>query len=113
MAVRLYANQRFIEIVSKIGPIDISDGMGKEVVHRYSSSSIASGDEWLTDSSWEEMMVRRRNYRFSWTYNMTNPVAGNYVPMNAMAVISGNQTQLSILSDRSRGCASLNSGEVG
>ena len=80
MAVRLYKDLPFIEIVSKIGPIDISDGMGKEVIHRY-TTSVNSGSDWYTDSSWEEMMLRRRNHRFSWTYNMTNPVAGNYVPM--------------------------------
>ncbi len=111
VAVRLYATLPYIEIVSKIGPIDVSDGLGKEIVHRF-DTPIASGAKWYTDSSWEEMMERRRDFRPTWNLNVTNPVAGNYVPLNMAAFVRDANTQLSVVSDRSHGCASLASGQL-
>lgn len=108
--VRVYRGLPFIEIVSKIGPIDISDGMGKEVIHRF-DTPIQSGSSWYTDSSWEEMQLRVRNYRPTWTLNVTNPVAGNYYPMNQAAFLVDGKQQVTFLTDRSRGCASLNNGQ--
>ena len=109
--VKLYNGLDFVEIVSKVGPIDISDGMGKEVIHRYTTTAVNNGDTWYTDSSWEEMQKRVYNHRDTWNLNVTNPVSGNYYPMNSMAFLKDNKTQLTVMSDRSRGCASLQNGE--
>jgi len=46
--------------------------------------------------------------------NVTEPVAGNYYPMNALSFIKDStaNSQFTIVTDRSRGCASLKNGEL-
>jgi len=67
---------------------------------------------WYTDSEGEEFQQRRLNWR-PWKENLTEPVAGNYYPMNAAAYISDltQQTQFSVVTGQSRGCSSLNNGQ--
>jgi lysosomal alpha-mannosidase len=65
------------------------------------------------------MQARQRNYRPSWALNVTNPVAGNYYPVNAAIRIeegagaqSSGTRALSVVNDRSQGGTSLASGQV-
>jgi len=85
--VRLYADQPFLEFEYTIGPIGISDGLGKEVITRYATQGFPTGQTWYTDSQGLEMQKRRHNYRPTWPYKATEPVAGNYYPMNAAALL--------------------------
>eukprot|EP01119_Soliformovum_irregulare_P012239 TRINITY_DN316_c0_g1_i1.p1 TRINITY_DN316_c0_g1~~TRINITY_DN316_c0_g1_i1.p1 ORF type:complete len:409 (+),score=97.56 TRINITY_DN316_c0_g1_i1:38-1228(+) len=108
--IRICANSRFVEVTSTIGPVSIADGNGKEVISRY-RSDIASGGKWYTDSEGQEFQERRYNHR-DYPYNITEPVAMNYFPVNFGAYIKEQDRQLTIIVDRSRGCASLSNGEI-
>ena len=111
---RLWAGSAAIEVEYTVGPIPIQDGLGKEVVHRI-STNVQSGDKWSTDSNGRAMQLRQRNHRPSWTLNVTNPIAGNYYPVNAALRIEEhgvNARALSMLNDRSQGGSSLQSGQA-
>jgi lysosomal alpha-mannosidase len=109
---RLYQGVAHIEFEPTIGPIDISDNLGKEVVSRF-STDLATNSIWYTDSEGQEMIQRKRNYR-PWNYTITEPIASNYYPMNEAAYIqdTSKNLQLTILTDRSRGCGSLADGQI-
>ena len=84
---------------------------GKEVVSRF-ASGLASGAELYTDSNGREMQRRQRDYRPSWQLKQTEPVAGNYFPINTAAFVRDAEAQLTILTDGSQGGASLASGQI-
>lgn len=79
--------------------------------HRF-STSIASAGELLTDSNGREVLVRQRNWRPTWKLNQTEPVAGNYYPVNTLAAIRDTTAQLSVLVDAAHGVASILDGEI-
>ena len=79
---------------------------GKEVVSRF-VTPIPSAGEILTDSNGREMLARRRDSRATWKLNQTEPVAGNYYPVNAAAAIRGGGAQLTVLVDRAQARPSL------
>lgn len=101
----------FIEFEYKIGSIPIDDNQGKEVISRF-SSDIQTGSYFYTDSNGREFVTRRLNYRPTWPLNVTEPIAGNYYPVNAAAYIKDTGRQLSLLNDRSQAGASINSGQI-
>jgi len=107
--VRLYRNQSNIEVEWKVGPIPINDGYGKEVISRY-ETNIENFATFFTDSNGREMIERRKNFRPTWKLNQSEEVAGNYFPINSRAFIKDSKTQLTILTDRSQGGASLANG---
>jgi lysosomal alpha-mannosidase len=118
--VRLYADQPFLEFEYTIGPIDISDNRGKEVwntglvllcarngilsmrtahygpqvITRYATRGFSTDSTWYTDSQGQEMQKRRYNYRPTWPLNVTEPVAGNYYPMNSAAFLRSGNAQI-------------------
>jgi hypothetical protein len=71
----------WIEMETRLGPIPIADGLGKEVIHRF-QTPIISGDYWYTDSSFEEMQLRIRNYRPTWKLNVTEPGKGKIMSVS-------------------------------
>jgi lysosomal alpha-mannosidase len=81
--IRLYAGENHLEVEATVGPIDISDNFGKEVISRFSTNLNNKGI-FYTDSEGMEFEKRTRNYR-PWPYNITEPVASNYYPMNQAA----------------------------
>lgn len=112
--IRLYQGQPFIEVEYSVGPIPIADGMGKEVITRW-SSTLKSNATFFTDANGRDRQKRVRNYRPSWNLTVTDPVSGNYYPVNSAILVrdqnvSGNQ--LTILTDRSQGGSSLRDGEI-
>eukprot|EP01132_Coremiostelium_polycephalum_P008521 gene8521-10475_t len=110
---RLYYNSEALEIEEVIGPIDISDGIGKEVISRY-TTNLDTQNTWYTDSNGMEMQKRVLNYRPSWNFTVVQPTSGNYVPVNNIAYIQDTkaQSQFTVITDRSRGCASLDNGQI-
>jgi hypothetical protein len=108
--IRLYNGQNHIEFESTVGPIDVSDGFGKEIISRIESDVDSNGYLW-TDSQGQEMIERLLNARPDRNFTYTEPVAGNYYPMNTAAYIKDGSRQLTFLTERSRGCASLGDGE--
>jgi lysosomal alpha-mannosidase len=109
--VRLYAGQQHAEFEWRVGPIPWEDLMGKEIISRF-SSNIASAQLFYTDSNGREMQKRQRDFRPTWKWNKTEPVAGNYYPVNALAFIKDQTSQLTVLTDRSQGASSLADGQL-
>ena len=60
------------------------------------------------------MVERVLNKQPTWDLNVTEPIAGNYYPVNTRATIvdSARGMQLTVLTDRSQGAASLGDGQV-
>ncbi len=72
---------------------DISDQKGKEVITQYTSDLNTRG-YFYTDSNGLEMITRQRNYRATWPFVNTEPVSGNYAPVNSIISIKDKATQL-------------------
>ena len=111
--VRLYQGGKFVEFEYTIGPIPFADWLGKEVISRF-DTSLASNATWWTDANGREMQQRIRNYRKTWTLKNTEPMAGNYYPVNSRIFIQDKQKglQFTVLTDRSQGGSSLKDGSV-
>ena len=111
--VRLYKGANFAEFEYTIGPIPFDDGLGKEIISRF-DTDLASDGTWYTDANGREMQERIRNHRNTWTLNNTEPVAGNYYPVNSRIFIQDKTKglQFTVLTDRSQGGSSLKDGSV-
>jgi lysosomal alpha-mannosidase len=72
---------------------DISDKTGKEVITQYTSDLNTHG-YFYTDSNGLELITRQRNYRATWPFVNTEPVSGNYAPVNSIISIKDKATQL-------------------
>ena len=62
---RLWAGADHAEVEWTVGPVNVSDGQGHEVVTRYSSGLPTAG-AWTTDSNCREYQPRLRNFRPQW-----------------------------------------------
>lgn len=131
-SVRLTRGSSVVEIEYAVGPVPLvdSDGVarGKEVVSRFTlnaTASTAGGFDpaaigldnegfWSSDSNGREMVQRQRDARASFNMSHEEPVASNFVPMTALAFIRDpqSQLQLTVLTDRSQGCASLSNASL-
>eukprot|EP01112_Ceratiomyxa_fruticulosa_P004317 TRINITY_DN1480_c0_g1_i3.p1 TRINITY_DN1480_c0_g1~~TRINITY_DN1480_c0_g1_i3.p1 ORF type:complete len:1026 (+),score=222.23 TRINITY_DN1480_c0_g1_i3:180-3257(+) len=111
--IRLYTGANYIEIEHTLQPIDVSDGLGKEVINKY-TTNLSSNLTWYSDSQGIEFEKRIKNFRPSWNYTVVEPVASNYYPMDTAAYILDEDAdmQFTILTDRSRSVASLAVGEI-
>lgn len=121
--VRVHANRDDVEIEWTVGAIPIEDGLGKEVISRF-STNISSGGAFLTDSNGRDMLRRRRCQTASAktpdlkcrpsvpAYMVTEPVAGNYFPVNAQIAIADSRAALAVLVDRAQGGTSLRDGQI-
>ncbi|XP_027990414.2 lysosomal alpha-mannosidase isoform X2 [Eptesicus fuscus] len=109
--VRLYPGQRHLELEWTVGPIPVGDGWGKEVISRFDTTLKTKG-LFFTDSNGREILERRRDYRPTWKLNQTEPVAGNYYPVNSRIYITDGNMQLTVLTDRSQGGSSLSDGSI-
>jgi hypothetical protein len=60
------------------------------------------------------MLRRRRDFRPQWNLTQTEPVAGNYFPLNTAAAIAdaARQLQLTVLVDSAQGAGSIVDGEL-
>jgi len=87
---------------------------GKEVIIRY-QSGIKSDSTFYTDSNGKEMVKRVYNKRgpsYPIPYNISEPVAGNYYPVNAMITLDDGKASMAVITDVSMGGASLKDGEI-
>ncbi|XP_048377727.1 lysosomal alpha-mannosidase isoform X2 [Stegostoma tigrinum] len=109
--VRLYKDQQFVELEWTVGPIPVSDRIGKEVITRFDTPLKTEGI-FYTDSNGREILKRRRDYRPTWQLNQTEPVAGNYYPVNSRIYMKDSKIQLTLLTDRSHGGSSSNDGSL-
>jgi len=124
LVYRLYQEADILEVEYRVGPVDITDGLGKEVISRF-DTDINSDDEWATDTNTLLMTARKRDNRATlWPggpeyFNQTDPVAGNYFAANTQAwvadashAIDGTGRRFSVLIDRSEGSSSLKPGSI-
>jgi len=109
--VRLYMGSPSIEVEYTVGPIPIDDSLGKEVVSRWSTPMRSAG-VFYTDANGRDKQKRVRNFRPSWNLTVTDPVSGNYYPVNSAIMLNDGQNQLTILTDRSMGGSSLRDGQL-
>ncbi|XP_075715232.1 lysosomal alpha-mannosidase [Rhinoderma darwinii] len=109
--VRLYSDQRYVELEWTVGPIPIGDLMGKEVISRFDSKLQTNG-VFYTDANGRQVLQRRRNFRETWSLVQTEPVAGNYYPVNSRIYIKDKNIQLTVLTDRSQGGSSITDGSL-
>ena len=78
----------YVEVEYVVGPVPVDDGIGKEVVLRY-STTIESNGNFYTDSNGRDFMKRTPgDHRvfgyFTQGYDpRLEPVATNYFPVNA------------------------------
>ncbi|KAJ8001680.1 hypothetical protein DPEC_G00171970 [Dallia pectoralis] len=109
--VRLYADSKVLELEWTVGPIPVGDDLGKEVITRLDTSINSSG-VFYTDSNGREVLQRRKDYRPTWNLKQTEPVAGNYYPINSRAYIKDEKDQLTVVTDRSQGGGSIQDGSL-
>ena len=111
--VRLYSSAEHVELEYTVGPIPFKDHLGKEVISRF-TTPLASEKVFYTDANGREMQRRVRDYRPTWTLNNTEPVAGNYYPVNSRIFLRDEKKgiQFTVLNDRSQGGSSLADGSL-
>ncbi|XP_077862730.1 LOW QUALITY PROTEIN: lysosomal alpha-mannosidase-like [Saccoglossus kowalevskii] len=109
--IRLYKGQQHAEFEYTVGPIPFKDGLGKEIISRF-DTSLKNDGIFYTDSNGRQIMKRRRNHRDTFPYINTDPVAGNYYPINTKIFIKDNNTQLTVVTDRSHGGSSIQDGSL-
>uniref|UniRef100_S4RY66 Alpha-mannosidase n=1 Tax=Petromyzon marinus TaxID=7757 RepID=S4RY66_PETMA len=107
--IRLYPGKPYVELEWTLGPIPLADKIGKEVLVRFDTPLKTDG-VFFTDSNGREILERRRDKRPTWPLNQTEPVAGNYYPVNSRIYIKDEKMQLTALTDRSQGGASIRDG---
>ncbi|CAK9083304.1 unnamed protein product [Durusdinium trenchii] len=94
------------------GEIPADDGLGKEIVSRFSTDLQTAGT-CFSDSNGREMLQRKRDFRPSWDFNQTEEVAGNYYPIATSLFIRSQQSQLTVLTDTSQaGTGCVRDGEI-
>ncbi len=111
LVTRTYKDSEDIEFEWLVGPIPIDDNVGKELILKY-TSELASKGEFMTDSNGRQMLMRVRDHRPTWNLNVTEPVAGNYYPVNSRIFVKDDHSQMTVLTDRSQGGTSMKDGEV-
>ena len=82
-----------IEVETFLKAIDVSDQIGKEVTLNI-QTEIKNGELFKTDSNGLEMQTRKLNHRDTWNLNNTEPVSGNYYPVNSIISIQDNKSKL-------------------
>jgi lysosomal alpha-mannosidase len=88
-----------------------SDSVGKEVISRF-SSDLPSRGLFYTDSNGREMLERKRNFRPTWSLSTEETVSANYYPVTSRITLRDGDEELSVLTDRAQGGASLHDGEL-
>ncbi|XP_042638582.1 lysosomal alpha-mannosidase-like [Orycteropus afer afer] len=109
--VRLYPGQRHLEMEWTVGPVPLENDFGKEIISRFDTMLDTHG-RFYTDSNGREILERRRDYRPTWNLNQTDPVSGNYYPVNSRIYIMDRNMQLTVLTDRSQGGSSPHDGSL-
>ncbi|XP_062143909.1 alpha-mannosidase isoform X3 [Alnus glutinosa] len=108
---RLYRDKEHAEVEFTIGPIPLEDSIGKEVITQLTANMVTD-KVFYTDSNGRDFLKRVRDYRADWSLSVTQPVAGNYYPLNLGIYTMDKKSELSVLVDRATGGASIKDGEV-
>ncbi|KAL8046895.1 hypothetical protein ABFX02_08G203600 [Erythranthe guttata] len=109
--IRVYKDREHAEFEFTIGPIPSDDSIGKEVITRLTANMVTD-EVFYTDSNARDFLKRVRDYRADWPLTVTQPVAGNYYPINLGIYMEDKKSELSVLVDRATGGSSINDGEI-
>lgn len=108
---RVYKEKEHAEVEFTIGPIPVEDGVGKEIITQI-TTKMMTNKTFYTDSNGRDFIKRVRDYREDWSLEVSQPVAGNYYPVNLGMYIQDDSTELSVLVDRAVGGSSLVDGQI-
>ncbi|KAK8957105.1 hypothetical protein KSP39_PZI000968 [Platanthera zijinensis] len=108
--IRIYKEKETVEFEYTIGPVS-ANGVGKEVITRLTTNMVTSGI-FYTDSNGRDFIKRVRDHRKDWNLTVTQPVAGNYYPLNLGMYTEDKNYELSILVDRACGGSSIHDGQL-
>ncbi|KAH9627166.1 hypothetical protein KSS87_018406 [Heliosperma pusillum] len=108
---RVYKGKEHAEVEFTIGPIPVDDGVGKEVVTQI-RTPMKTNKTFYTDSNGRDFIKRIQDYREDWNLEVSQPIAGNYYPINLGIFIKDEITELSVLVDRAVGGSSITDGQV-
>ena len=109
--IRLYRGANYAEFEHTVGPIPVSDKVGKEIITRF-DTDIQSAGVFYTDANGREIKERKRDFRETWKLNITEPVSENYYPVNSRIYIKDERVQFSVMTDRSQGGTSMKDGQI-
>ncbi|PKA54015.1 alpha-mannosidase [Apostasia shenzhenica] len=108
---RLFKDKESAEFEFTIGPIPTEDGIGKEVITRLTTNMVTN-KTFYTDSNGRDFIKRIRDYRTDWNLTVTQPIAGNYYPLNLGIYLDDGKHELSVLVDRACGGSSIQDGQM-
>lgn len=115
LVTRVWTGRQDFDSEFTIGPVPVDDGMGKEVVTRFSVPSLATAGVWRADSNCRDMVTRVRGYR-AWnaTQVSAEPVAGNFAPVTCAIETTDPSASLAlwVSNDRAQSGGSLADGSV-
>ncbi|XP_050359941.1 lysosomal alpha-mannosidase-like [Nymphalis io] len=111
--LRLYKDSPVVEVDWIVGPVPVSDNLGKDVFIRY-MTDLENNGVLYTDSNGRQMVKRIRNKRALYEPYNFDPVAGNFYPVTSRIYIEDIKKNLrfSIFNDRSQGGACLQDGSI-
>ncbi|XP_025796134.1 probable alpha-mannosidase At5g66150 [Panicum hallii] len=99
-------------IVSSSVPLKVIRGPLVDEVHQQFSSWIYQVARLYKNKEHAEVEYTVRNHREDWNLEMTEPVAGNYYPVNLGAYVADGKYEVSVLVDRAVGASSIRDGEL-
>ncbi|XP_029036014.2 lysosomal alpha-mannosidase isoform X2 [Osmia bicornis bicornis] len=111
--IRVYTGKEYVEFNWLVGPIPVTDKIGKEIITKYTSNLNSSG-EFYTDANGREMLKRKRNNRSTWDLELEEEISGNYYPVTSKISLrdKAKYLKLSVLTDRAEGGTSMQDGEI-
>ncbi|CAO2829686.1 unnamed protein product [Amaranthus hypochondriacus] len=108
---RVYKAKEHAEVEFTIGPIPVDDGVGKEIVTQI-KTTMQTNRTFYTDSNGRDFIKRIRDHRADWDLEVSQPVAGNYYPINLGIYVEDGNKELSVLVDRAVGGSSITEGQI-
>jgi alpha-mannosidase len=110
---RLWAGAADATLQFDIGAVNVSDGVGKEIVSVIAAPAIANNGAFFTDANGRDSVLRVRDKRSGWNYTVLEPVAANFYPINAARIADPSSgLTLSVVTDRAAGVSSMADGEL-
>jgi lysosomal alpha-mannosidase len=94
---------------------DNDNGIGREIVSRFTINDFDNADTFYTDANGRELLKRQLNKRYDYEYDTTlEPIASNYYPITSKIVLKDENKNLEValLNDRAQGGSSLENGQV-
>ncbi|KAK8944596.1 hypothetical protein KSP39_PZI007703 [Platanthera zijinensis] len=108
---RIFKNKESAEFEFTVGPIPTDDKIGKEVISRLTADMVTN-KTFYTDSNGRDFLKRVTNFREDWKLNVTQPIAGNYYPLNLGMYMGDEKYELSVLVDSACGGSSVQDGQL-